>query len=197
MYRKYTKFIFWLIIIERLKALFHRRWNVPVLAAFHSEGTGLRFVVLVNRLGISRDSLKASLNALLDMSLVMRNPGYGHPMRPEYILTPGTEQLAAACHGYGAATADDEIYTRKWTGPILLALAEGRSRFNEIRQNLGVTPRALTQALRQLEQHGLVERNIDDGYPPTTSYHLQDRGYEISQQVESIRDAIQVTRRLL
>ena len=190
MYRKYTKFIFWFITIEQLKTLFHRRWNVPVLAAFHAEGAGLRFVALVNRLGISRDSLKASLDALFDMSLVMRNPGYGHPMRPEHILTPGTGQLAEACHGYCAATADDEIYTRKWTGPILLSLAEGRSRFNEIRQNLGVTPRALTQALRQLEQHGLVKRNIDDGYPPTTSYHLEDRGHKISRLVEEIRSCL-------
>lgn len=157
-----------------------------MLAAFHEEGGGLRFVVLVNRLGISRDSLKATLAALFEVSLVMRNPGYGHPMRPEYILTPGTEQLAAACHDYRAATEDNELYTRKWTAPILLALAGGASRFNEIRYCLQITPRALTQALRQLEQHELVDRSVDEGYPPTTSYHLQKKGQAISKLVENI-----------
>ena len=48
---------------------------------------GARFVALANRLGVSRDSLTRTLGALIDAGFVARNPGHGHPLRPEYILT--------------------------------------------------------------------------------------------------------------
>ncbi len=161
-----------------------------MLAEFHEASGGLRFVVLINRLGISRDSLTTTLAALFDMNLVMKNPGYGHPMRPEYVLTAGTDRLAEACYRYVEAIGDNEVFTRKWTAPVLLTLMDGQSRFNEIRTNLGITPRALTQTLRQLEQHGSIERSIDDGYPPTTSYRLNPGDQKISQAVDHIRSCV-------
>src|SRR5947207_13068422 len=67
--------------------LFHHRWAVPVLAELRRE-RGSRFVTLANRIGVTRDSLRRTLSALIDDGLVERNPGYGHPLRPEYVLTP-------------------------------------------------------------------------------------------------------------
>ena len=72
---------------ERLAQLFHHRWAVPVLAELHRT-SGSRFVTLHRRLGIGRESLRRTLASLAEQDLVARNPGYGHPLRPEYVLTP-------------------------------------------------------------------------------------------------------------
>ena len=41
----------------------------------------------MNRLGVGRESLRATLDALRELGLVQPTPGHGHPMRPEYLLT--------------------------------------------------------------------------------------------------------------
>jgi len=60
--------------------LFHHRWAAPILAELH-RSKGSRFVTLSNRLGLGRESLRRTLSALIDAGLVMKNPGYGHPLR--------------------------------------------------------------------------------------------------------------------
>ena len=64
--------------IGRFVALFHHRWAVPVLAELHRGAGGAKFVTLVNRLGIGRDSLRRTLAALIERGWVMPNPGHGH-----------------------------------------------------------------------------------------------------------------------
>ena len=176
--------------IEKLKKFFHHRWNAPILSAFHTAGTGMRFVVLVNQLGISRDSLSNSLNSLLELDLIARNAGYGHPLRPEYILTEAGSTTAALCHLYTRADSSESIHLRKWTAPILLVCHEHRNRFNDIRAALEVTPRALTQALKLMEDHSFILRNVDAGYPPTTSYQLTRAGKKLARVVEQIKDSL-------
>jgi len=159
-----------------------------VLATFDDANGGLRFVVLVNRLDLSRDSLRASLASLGHLDLVMKNPGYGHPLRPEYILTPRGKAVASVCTEYMKPACDNDVLLRKWSAPILLALLHGHQRFNEIRAALEVTPRALTQVLKLLE--GLVHRSVEDGYPPVTLYSLTDNGESVARTVEQVRDLL-------
>src|SRR5262245_47973361 len=86
--------------LDRLTVLFHRRWSVPILAELHrgdSHPGGSKFITLLNRLRISRDSLTATLGHLMHHDLVMRNPGYGHPMRPEYLLAEAGYDIAPGC----------------------------------------------------------------------------------------------------
>ena len=133
--------------IEELIALCHHRWSAPVLAEL-GRTRGARFVVLVNSLGVGRASLQRTLTALVELGLVRRNPGYGHPLRPEYLLTPQGEEAASRC-GRLLAAADGKagVLLRKWSLPVLLAL-RGNERFSELREALpGITARALARAL--------------------------------------------------
>ena len=82
--------------MSTLVALFHNRWSVPILAELHRH-RGSRFVTLSRTLELSRESLRRTLGALIDGGLVGRNPGYGHPLRPEYVLTSAGERIAGAC----------------------------------------------------------------------------------------------------
>ena len=78
--------------LEPLLALVHFRWALPILAELH-RNNGCKFVTLVMRLKLSKDALSRTLTALIEQGLVMRNPGYGHPLRPEYILTTAGQQI--------------------------------------------------------------------------------------------------------
>src|SRR5215213_11761735 len=79
-----------------LIALFHHRWAPPALAEL-ARRDGVRFVELQNRLGVGRESLRRALDALLELGYARRNPGYGHPLRPEYLVTePGAAAVRRA-----------------------------------------------------------------------------------------------------
>ena len=60
--------------MSTLVALFHNRWSVPILAELHRQ-RGSRFVTLARTLGMSRESLRRTLAALIESGLVGRNPG--------------------------------------------------------------------------------------------------------------------------
>ena len=137
--------------MSTLVALFHNRWSVPILAELHRQ-RGSRFVTLSRTLGLSRESLRRTLAALTDAGLVGRNPGYGHPLRPEYVLTRAGERISGACRPLVEQLRRgnlEEIGLKKWSMPVVFALAEGPLRFSELRDRLeGVSPRALALALK-------------------------------------------------
>jgi DNA-binding HxlR family transcriptional regulator len=164
---------------ERLAALFHHRWAVPILARLHRDA-GAKFVTLAKRLHLSRDTLSATLAALIEYGWVLRNPGYGHPLRPEYILTPNGAKLGPWCvramYVLNALGARD-VCLRKWSIPVAFVLAAGRVRFSEVRNALpDLTARALTLTLKRLQAAGLVERIVSHEYPPATYYLLTPCG---------------------
>ena len=109
--------------IKELIAIFHHRWSAPVLAELLRQ-RGSRFAALSGTLGVGRESLRRTLDSLLALGLVARNPGYGHPLRPEYVLTRRGEDAARRCAAMLAA-ADDDVVLRKWSLPVLAALDAG------------------------------------------------------------------------
>ncbi|MCZ6659615.1 MAG: winged helix-turn-helix transcriptional regulator [Gammaproteobacteria bacterium] len=174
--------------------MFHHRWSVPIMAELHGSGIGTRFVVLVNALGIHRAMLSTTLSALMAANLVMRSPGYGHPLRPEYVLTAAGKRVALHCARFETLVDEQgisELAHRKWTAPLLLAMRAGRTRFNAIQAALvGISPRALTTALRALTTAGLTSRQVDDGYPPRTTYKLCSTGRRIANAVARIAERL-------
>ena len=154
--------------------LFHHRWAAPALALL-ADRDGARFVELQRKLDVGRDSLRRALDALIDLGYIRRNDGYGHPLRPEYVITPeGRAEAPLAARVSKAATR--ETLLRKWSVPVLAQLDEPR-RFSELRAALpGVTPRALALALRDLEEARLVRREVRPTRPPSTVYRATRRG---------------------
>lgn len=142
-----------------LSRLFHHRWAVPILAELYRTD-GAKFITLVKHLDISKDALRRTLQSLIEQGLVVRNPGFGHPLSPEYLLTPDgmllgkpSIELMRLIHNH------QDIALRKWTLPVLLALAQGHTRFSGLRAALpGITSRALALALRDLEALDWLQR---------------------------------------
>jgi DNA-binding HxlR family transcriptional regulator len=179
--------------LETLIVLFHRRWSAPILAELgrgDSVSGGAKFITLANRLGLSRDSLVATLEYLMHHDLVLRNPGYGHPMRPEYILADSGYQLAPACQRLLKMLRVrklEDIALRKWSLPVLFALGQGNDRFSEVKTLLSrITSRALTLALKDLTAAGLVHRQVIDDYPPGVAYRLTPLGRRVRRLLERL-----------
>jgi DNA-binding HxlR family transcriptional regulator len=175
--------------MSTLVSLFHNRWSVPILAELHRQ-RGSRFVTLSRTLGLNRESLRRTLAALIDGGLVGRNPGYGHPLRPEYVLTKAGEAIAGSCRPLVEQLRRgnlEEIGLKKWSMPVVFALAEAPLRFSELRERLdGISPRALTLALKDLETAGLVDRRVTDDYPPATVYRLTRAGRPLAQLLRQV-----------
>ena len=158
--------------MSSLVDLCHHRWTIPVLAEIERT-RGSRFATLGGRLGVSNESLRRTLRALEAEGLVTRNPGYGHPLRPEYVFTARGARLGPSARRLlGRLAGHEEIGLKKWSLPVLAALGEPR-RFSEIGAALPeATPRALTLALKDLQAAGLVRRTVTDDYPPAVVYEL-------------------------
>jgi DNA-binding HxlR family transcriptional regulator len=93
--------------------------------------------------------------------------------------TTGTRSSAAAVVPVECAVTPllDVAFSR-WTTPVLWTLNEfGRQRFVELERRLGtITPKVLTQRLRQLERDGLVVRTYHPEVPPRVEYEISELG---------------------
>ncbi|WP_239096348.1 helix-turn-helix domain-containing protein [Streptomyces sp. SID11385] len=108
-----------------------------------------------------------------------------HPDTPA-ALTNGTPRVSGeqACP---IAPVVDIVFSR-WTTPILWTLnAYGVQRFVELHRNIGsITPKVLTQRLRQLERDGLVVRTYYPEVPPRVEYEISDLGKSLAPLFASL-----------
>ena len=79
--------------------------------------------------------------------------------------------------------------TGRWGPLILLAMADGLTRFGDLHRYIGGSnERMLSKTLSALTTHGLVVRTADsDGRP---SYELSPGGREVAVRLGELRDAI-------
>jgi DNA-binding HxlR family transcriptional regulator len=68
----------------------------------------------------------------------------------------------------------------KWKPMILYALLSGPQRFGELTRLIpGITQRILTLHLRELEEDGVIEREVYNQIPPKVEYSLTPLGRTI------------------
>lgn len=73
------------------------------------------------------------------------------------------------------------LLANKWLLLILLALMQRTKRNSELqRQIWGVSPKMLSQSLRQLEERGLIQRQVYPEVPPRVEYSLTDLGRSLA-----------------
>ncbi|MBC7843426.1 MAG: helix-turn-helix transcriptional regulator [Gemmatimonadaceae bacterium] len=75
----------------------------------------------------------------------------------------------------------------KWTIPLIHALARGTRRTSELKRLLGgVSQKMLTQTLRTIEEHGLIERRVYAEVPPRVEYSLTPLGRSLNEPLTII-----------
>jgi DNA-binding HxlR family transcriptional regulator len=76
----------------------------------------------------------------------------------------------------------------KWTVLIVGRLATGTKRFGELRRDItGISPKVLTQKLRELERDGIITRKIYASVPLKVEYNLTPLGKTLISLLNSIR----------
>lgn len=81
-----------------------------------------------------------------------------------------------------------ELIGKRWTGAILCALTDGPQRFAELTRAVpGLSDRLLSQRLRELEEEGLVEREVESGAPVRVTYSLTEKGAELRPAIAELK----------
>ena len=80
-----------------------------------------------------------------------------------------------------------DVIGGKWTTLVLRDLLTGTKRFGELRASLGsISPKTLTERLRDLEEHGVVSRTIHPEIPPRVEYSLTEKGLALAPVIEAM-----------
>jgi DNA-binding HxlR family transcriptional regulator len=83
-------------------------------------------------------------------------------------------------------TAD--LLERRWQLSIIYAALAGALRFNDFAGAVaGISPRMLSERLRDLEAAGLIERRVIPSSPPKVEYRLTDRGRQLGPIIDAVR----------
>ena len=70
-----------------------------------------------------------------------------------------------------------DVLNGKWTFLIIRDLFEGTRRFGELRKSLsGISPKTLSERLKELESKGIINRTAFPTIPPTVEYRLTEKG---------------------
>ena len=76
----------------------------------------------------------------------------------------------------------------KYKGRILWVLRDGFLRYGELKRAIvGITPKMLTQTLKELEYDELVSRKVYLEVPPKVEYSLTETGQELIPLIRQLR----------
>ena len=77
----------------------------------------------------------------------------------------------------------------KWKPIILWIIRDGKKRFGEMKRLLpSITQKMLTQQLRELEQDGVIHREVHAVVPPKVEYSLTDYGHTLTPVLNAMAE---------
>ncbi len=80
-----------------------------------------------------------------------------------------------------------ELIGRRWTGAILRVIYDGQTRFSDIASAVpGLSDRLLSERLKELEQAGVVVRNVYPDTPVRIEYLLTEKGRDLGEVMDAI-----------
>jgi len=99
--------------------------------------------------------------------------------------TQAEGEKAAVCPHFHHAI---ELIGKRWTGAIVFALTDGPKRYAELGKAIpGLSDRLLSQRLRELEEEGLVERQVEAGTPVRVIYSLTEAGQQLDPVLSELK----------
>lgn len=112
-----------------------------------------------------------------------------------YIAVPTGEETVVSKHARSGPNvcgidAALDVVSGKWRGLSLWSSAYGTRRFAELRRGLhGVSEKMLTQQLRQMEQDGLIHRELHPEVPPKVEYTLTVAGGALNDALRPLGES--------
>lgn len=81
-----------------------------------------------------------------------------------------------------------KLLSMRWNSLIIHQLLDHSKRFSELEQEIQLSAKVLSQRLKELEQVGLIERNVYPDTPVRIEYALTDMGKSLSPVMEAIEN---------
>ncbi|MDQ0198753.1 winged helix-turn-helix transcriptional regulator [Neobacillus ginsengisoli] len=78
------------------------------------------------------------------------------------------------------------ILSQRWSGLIIYQLLSGPQRFCTIESSLPVSGRLLSERLKDLEQEGIVKRDVYPETPVRIEYSLTEKGQALELALKEI-----------
>jgi DNA-binding HxlR family transcriptional regulator len=80
-----------------------------------------------------------------------------------------------------------ELVGKRWSSGILMAIAQGASRFSDVIAAVpGLSDRLLSQRVRELEAANLLRREVIATTPVQIRYHLTPRGLDLMRSLQPL-----------
>ena len=152
------------------------RWSIAVMLSLYERP--MRFLQLANSLGVSNKVLSNKLSMLSQSKIVYKDENKDGAY---YRLTSYGEAIAESIiplTSYGISPLDiQEILRCKWMRSILKNLWYGDMFATTLMKRIdGITWKVLSERLKKLEKHNLVERRVIPSHPIRIKYRLTGKG---------------------
>ncbi len=100
----------------------------------------------------------------------------------------GRKTVVEACAEPCAIERGMRVLGGKWTGSILWHLQDEPVRFNDLARMVGgASKKMISERLKHLEAHGLVERRVLDTRPIGVAYGITSRGQTALRFLDELR----------
>lgn len=98
-------------------------------------------------------------------------------------------RVDASCDAACPVQKTANIIEHKWATLIVRDLLSGRKRYSELARSLsGISPKVLSERLRELEVSCLVTRTVYPTVPPTTDYELTELGRKLEGVIRAMQE---------
>lgn len=82
-----------------------------------------------------------------------------------------------------------ELLGKRWTGLIIRSLQGGPKRYKDISQIIpGMSDRMITERFKELEEAGIVKRNVYPEKPVRIEYELTEKGKALSPVMDEVQN---------
>jgi DNA-binding HxlR family transcriptional regulator len=94
--------------------------------------------------------------------------------------------IGPVCGRYHAAA---DLLCKRWSVSVVAVLIDhDPARFNQLREAVpGITPKLLSERLRELEAAGVVERRVTASAPVLVEYRLTPKGIALRELVGALQ----------
>lgn len=80
-----------------------------------------------------------------------------------------------------------ELISKRWTGLIIFQLLSGPQRFCAVQSALPISGRLLSERFKELENEGIVDRNVYPEIPVRIEYSLTEKGLALEPIIREIQ----------
>lgn len=112
-----------------------------------------------------------------------------HSDSPEPMPVNADAPPDGACDNGCPVRRTAEVIGHKWSTLIVRDLLTGKKRYSELERSLaGISPKVLSDRLRELEAHRLIVRTVYPTVPPATDYQLSELGKGLEGVIRAMHE---------